>query len=124
METAGQNRSTQQAWHAAQRWQQLDGEHRANMLRILCLAVFYCIHLGNYYQPFGYFELVTQPEPWFHQAVTALVAAWVMMAFAIFTLLRQRVFPVWFPFVTTGLDIAMVTTLLCLGGAFPIGSAM
>lgn len=116
------------SWHAAQRWQQFDGEQRANALRILSLAVFFGIHLGNYYRPFSFFELAAKPEPWFHQGVTTLVAAWVMMAFAVFQLLRQRVFPAAFSYVTTGIDIALLTAMLCMGsgqqsplvGAFPL----
>ncbi len=103
-------------WHAAQRWQQFDGELRANMLRVFSLAIFFTIHLVNYYRPFGLFEIATKPELWFHQGVTTLVAAWVMVAFAIFLTLRQRVFPTLLPYATTAVDIAFITALLCMGG--------
>lgn len=86
------------------------------MLRVLSLAVFFSIHLVNYYRPFEFFELVAKPEPWFHQGVTTLVAAWTMLALAIFLTLRQRIFPVALPYATTGVDIAMLTAMLCMGG--------
>ncbi len=104
------------SWHTTQLWQQYDGEFRANMLRIISLSVFYGIHLLNYYRPFGFFELQSQPEARFHQAVTALTAAWVFMAFAVDQSLRLRFFPKWLPYATTGMDIALLTALLCLGG--------
>ena len=110
------NRDTDASWLATQRWQQLDGEQRANALRVLALATLIAIHLGNYYRPLPLFELETRPELWFHQAVTTLVAAWIVVALAVFQLLRQRVFPKLFSYVTTGVDIALLTALLCLGG--------
>ena len=103
------------SWHATQRWQQYDGEFRANVLRIICLGVFYAIHLWNYYQPFGVLQLRAAPSTAFHQAVTILVATWVLMALAVNQCLRNQIFPRWLPFVTTGADLALLTAILCLG---------
>ena len=107
--------ATDRSWFAAQRWQQYDGELRANVLRILCLAVFFAIHLVHYYRPLPQLELGPRPEAIYHQGVVAMVLAWVTVAFAVFLLLRQRYFPSWMPYATTSVDISLLTALLCLG---------
>ena len=104
------------SWHATQRWQQYDGEFRANILRIICLGVFYAIHFWNYYQPFGLLELSAAPSRTFHQAATMLVSTWVLMAFAVNQCLRNQVFPTWLSYATVGMDLALLTAILCLGG--------
>ena len=38
------------------------------------------------------------------------------MAFAVFMVLRQRIFPIYMPYITTFLDIALLTAMLCMGG--------
>lgn len=105
-----------ESWHATQRWQQYDGEFRANFLRIISLGAFYGIHLWNYYQPFGLLELSEQPARSFHQAVTMLVATWALMALVVDQCLRNRIFPDWLSYLTTGMDLALLTAILCLGG--------
>lgn len=104
------------SWHATQRWQQYDGEFRANVLRIVCLGVFYTIHFWHYYQPFGLLELGEAPSKGFHQAATLLVATWVLMAFVVNQCLRNQIFPKWLSHVTVATDMALLTAILCLGG--------
>ena len=104
------------SWHATQRWQQYDGEFRANLLRIFSLAAFYGVHLLHYYQPLGVLELGAKPSLRFHQAATFLVAAWALMALVTDRSLRNHLFPSWLPYLTSGFDLAFLTALICLGG--------
>ena len=103
------------SWFIAERWQHYDGEQRANYLRILSVGTFYTIHLLNYYRPIGLFDFTAQPSRIFHQAVTVLAAAWILMALAVDMSLRQRFFPRWLPFGTTACDLLFLTSILCLG---------
>jgi hypothetical protein len=54
-----------QSWHIIQRWQQHEGEARANLLRIGAIGTFYLIHLWNYLSSqgklphWGFFLLMT-----------------------------------------------------------------
>jgi hypothetical protein len=103
------------SWFVAQRWQQYDGEQRANYLRILAVGAFYVMHLLNYFRPFDVFELSTQPGKSFHQAVTVLAVAWILLGLAVDMCLRQRFFPPSLPFITTACDLTFLTSVLCLG---------
>ena len=104
------------AWFVAGRWQQLDGEYRANHLRILSLVAFYVVHLAQHYRPTGLFASSTPPDGVFHLAVTVIVVGWLLMSLAIDVCLRQRTFPAATPYVTTGMDLLLLTAVLCLGG--------
>ncbi len=105
-----------QAWHVAQRWQQFDGEYRANYLRIISVTSFYVVHLFQYYHPFGFFDAAEQPGRMFHLSATVLSVAWLMIALGVDLCLRQRIFPSWMAYATTGLDILLLTSIICLGG--------
>ena len=54
-----------QSWHIIQRWQQYEGEARANLLRIGAIGTFYLIHPWNYLSSqgklphWGFFLLMT-----------------------------------------------------------------
>jgi hypothetical protein len=106
----------EQAWYVATRWQQLDGEYRANHLRIISVVAFYAIHLVQYYHPFGLLHSAESPDGVFHFAATLIAAGWLSMAMAVDIMLRQRYFPPSIPFVTTGIDMLLLTSLLALGG--------
>ncbi len=104
------------AWYVAGRWQQLDGEYRANHLRILSLVAFYVVHLAQHYRPVGLFASSSPPDDVFHLAVTVIVVGWLLMSLAIDVCLRQRTFPGATPYITTGMDLVLLTAVLCLGG--------
>ncbi|MBI3564601.1 MAG: hypothetical protein HY079_05320 [Elusimicrobia bacterium] len=91
-------------WFIAGRWQEFEGETRANLLRVLGIAAFYVVELSN--------RSAVTPE--FHHAVTALAAGWVMAAWAVHMCLRRRVFPAWLKYASTGADLALFTALLLL----------
>lgn len=105
-----------QAWYVATRWQQLDGEYRANYLRIVSVVCFYVIHAADYYQPFGLPGEALQPERWFHVAVTMIASVWLLFALGVEIALRQRYFPAGLPYLTTGLDLVLLTAMMGLGG--------
>jgi hypothetical protein len=91
-------------WFIAGRWQEFEGESRANLLRVCGIAAFYLVELANR----------SQVDAAFHSAVTALAAAWVMAAWAVYVCLKRRVFPAAMKFLSTGADLVLFTCLLLL----------
>jgi len=108
--------SDQQAWFVAARWQQLDGEYRANYLRIVSVVAFFVIHAIEYYQPFGILNSPLPVDRLFHVAVTVIAAVWLLSALGVELSLRQRFFPPAMPYLTTALDLMLLTAVLALGG--------
>jgi hypothetical protein len=102
-------------WYIVGRWQEYEGEARANLLRIIGIAAFYTIELANYHGlRLGFLEMervehVTKP---FHQAVTALAVAWTMVGLGILLCLRRQIFPASLKFLSTGCDVVLLTAIL------------
>jgi hypothetical protein len=92
-------------WFIIGRWEEYEGEGRANLLRIVGIGVFYCVELLNYY----YFQIVDER---FHHTVTALAVAWTMLALGTFLCLQRQVFPPALKYVTTGADVLLLTGIL------------
>lgn len=92
-------------WFISGRWQEFEGESRANLLRVAGIAAFYLVELLNR----------ANVEPRFHSAVTALAAAWVMCAWGVYVCLKRRVFPTGMKYLSTGVDLLLFTCLLLLG---------
>ena len=67
------------------RWQEYEGEGRANLLRIAGIGLFYCVELVNYWN-----GEVDRP---FHQAVTALALTWALVGLGVLFCLTHHVFP-------------------------------
>src|SRR5262245_27324432 len=94
-------------WYIVGRWQEFEGEARANLLRIIGIAALYLIELANYHGlKLGFLEMepvqhLTKP---FHQAVTALSVAWTMTGLGILLCLRRHIFPASLKFISTALD--------------------
>jgi hypothetical protein len=108
-------------WFIVSRWQQYDGEQRANLLRIGGIATFYLIHLINYRQWFG-LPGIEGATPQFDEMVTALAVAWVLTALAVQLALARHVFPGALKFVTTSADIWLLTLVIgvCDGPRSPL----
>jgi hypothetical protein len=110
--------SEDRQWYIVGRWQEYEGEARANLLRIIAIAAFYSIELANYYGfKLGFLEMehvehLTKP---FHQAVTALSVAWTMTGLGILLCLRLHIFPAPLKFLSTGFDIGILTAILAVG---------
>jgi len=110
------------AWFIAQRWQQFEGEGRANLLRITASGVFYLLHLWNYLGSqgklpnWGLLELENAGavDRRFHLLATLLALSWAMAAAAVHLCLRNRVFPRWISAASTAVDLVMLTSVLCI----------
>jgi len=115
--------SLEQSWYIAQRWQAYDAEGRANLLRIIAIGAFYLVHLWSYFSAqgrlpnFGFLQVAEAGEvsQRFHVLVTLLAVAWAMLALGILLALQQRIFPRWLPYLSTGCDIVLLTSIICLG---------
>lgn len=104
-------------WSVVERWQEFEGESRANLLRVLGIAAFYLVELVNYHGlNLGFLEMpkVAGVDRGFHLAVTALAGAWAVTGWGVLTLLRARVFPTALKFASTGLDLAFLTAILLI----------
>ncbi len=112
----------QQTWHIVQRWQQYEGEARANLLRIAAIGTFYLIHLWNYFSSqgklpdWGFLQLAKAGEidRRFHVMVTLLALAWLAAAAAVHLSLRARVFPIWLPITSITVDLLFLSGILCI----------
>ena len=110
------------SWYITQRWQQFEGEARANQLRIVAIGSFYLIHLWSYFSSqgnlpsWGFLQLGSdvQIDRRFHVLVTLLVMAWCLMAVAVHFSLCARVFPSWLSIASTLGDVLFLTCLLCI----------
>jgi hypothetical protein len=114
--------SDDRAWYIAQRWQEYDGEARANVLRIAAIGLFYLLHCWNYLSSqgkvpnWGMLELskAGEVERKFHFMVTLLALAWAAAALCVHVCLRNRLFPPWLPLASTAVDLVMLTSVLCI----------
>lgn len=102
-------------WFIVGRWQEYEGEARANFLRIAGIAAFYVVELVNYFGlDLGFIEMPKVVDLAYHQAITALAAAWVAVALGVLFCLQQRVFPLHLKYVTAALDLVLMTGVLAV----------
>jgi len=101
------------AWYIVSRWQEFQGEMRANLLRILCVLALYSTHLVNHYFLIDAEGREKQFE--FHKAITILCSGWVFVALGVQVCLRRQWLPAAMCYVTTGADILLVTLAANLG---------
>src|SRR5204862_5024610 len=81
-------------WYIVGRWQEYRGEERANLLRLAAVAAFYIIELINYYGVnLGFIQLPKVSDLAFHQTVTAVAVAWVMLGLGVHLWLRLHILP-------------------------------
>lgn len=110
------------AWFIAQRWQEFEGEARANLLRIAAIGTFYLLHWWNYLSSqgklprWGVLELAEAGtvDRKFHLMATLVALAWTLAAAGVHLCLRNRVFPRWLPAASTTVDLVMLTSVLCI----------
>jgi hypothetical protein len=103
------------SWYIVGRWQEYEGEARANLFRIVGIAAFYLVELANHHGlRLGVFELPAVRPRAFHLAMTALAVAWAMLALGVQLCLRNRVFPASLKFLSTAGDLLLLTCLLCV----------
>jgi hypothetical protein len=100
-------------WFIIGRWQEYEGEARANLLRIIAIAAFYIVELINYYGlSLRFIEMPKVVELPFHRAVTALAVTWAAIALCIHLCLIQHVFPSILKYLSTACDIVLLTAIL------------
>ncbi len=105
------------AWFVTLRREEYRGEARANLIRLIGIAGFYAIELISYYGlRVGFLEIPRQTgiDREFHVAVTALALTWTAVGLGVHFALRARVFPDVLKFVSTGADVALLTSVLVL----------
>lgn len=105
----------QRQWYIATRWQEYEGEARANLLRIVAIGAFYMVELLRFY---GFENAAPEHLP-FHRQATLIAAAWAMVALAIWMCLRLRIFPATLKYVSTACDILLLTSLTALNAPGP-----
>lgn len=101
----------QRQWFIVGRWQEFEGEWRANLLRILAVGAFYAVQLTH----FHFFATDVTAERPFHRAATALAVVWTAVALAVIVGLRRGFLPASLKYVTTGVDILLLTVLAAVG---------
>jgi hypothetical protein len=108
--------SAQRQWFIVGRWEEYEGEGRANLLRGIALIAFYSVELINYYGlNLGFVQMPQEVDRPFHLAMTMLTLVWATLCLGVFLCRRQRIFPSWLKFLSTGCDLLLLTTVLTLG---------
>ena len=108
------------AWYIVGRWSEFEGEGRANLMRIIGILAFYAVEQANYrglklgLLAIPKIEPVDRP---FHLAMTALAAAWVLAALGVHICLRVQIFPTSLKYVSTGIDLLLMTCVLALANS-------
>ena len=97
-------------WFIASRWQEYDGESRANLLRIIAVGAFYVVELIQFYV----IAKGSADQLPFHQKATAIAVAWSMLALAVMLCLRSRIFPTGLKYCSTFGDLLLLTAIAAL----------
>jgi hypothetical protein len=95
-------------WFIVGRWQQYEGESRANLLRIVAVGAFYAIQLIQYH----FLEAPSAAADKFHSAATLLSVAWILLSVAVMLCLRRRIFPAALKYASTLCDLVLLTALV------------
>ena len=101
----------QRQWFIVRRWQEYDGEQKANLLRIVAIGAFYIVELIRFY-------LLVRAAPEhlpFHRQATMIAVAWSMVALAVMLCLRLKIFPTGLKYASTAADVLLLTTLAAIG---------
>jgi hypothetical protein len=98
-------------WYIVGRWQEFEGEGRANLLRIVAIGAFYAVQLAYFYR----LAEPTEVQIAFHRSATALAVAWSFASLAVLLCLRRRVFPAVLKYLSVGVDIVLLSALASLG---------
>jgi hypothetical protein len=99
-------------WFIVRRWQEYDGESRANLLRIVSIGAFYVLELARFYV----FENARAEHLPFHRQATAIAVAWSMAALAVMLCLKIKMFPAALKYLSTAADVLLLTALAAITG--------
>lgn len=108
----------ERAWIATARWTELRGELLANAIRLAGAGGFYAIHLLDYYV----WSNPNASDAAFHRRATLVAVVAVALGAAVMLLLRKQFFPAWLKYVSTGVDLLLITFLAAFGSK--LGSPM
>ncbi len=103
------------AWRVAERLTELRGEERANLIRIVGIALFYGVQLLNRHGlAVGPIAIPAMEEisPQFHLLMSVLALTGVLAASGVLIALRNRFFPWWTKYATSALDVILATIAL------------
>lgn len=103
------------AWRVAERLTELRGEERANLVRIVGIALFYGVQLLNRHGlAFGPIQIpaIEGVSGEFHLLMSVLALTGVLSASGVLIALRNRFFPVWTKYATSTLDVVLATFAL------------
>src|SRR5262249_33556368 len=96
-------------WFIVSRWQEDEGEGRANLLRLIGLVAFYAVELVNYHGlDLGFIEIPKVVDRPFHLAMTFLTLGWCMLCLGVLCCRVQGIFPRWLKFFSTGADVLLL----------------
>src|SRR5688572_3053686 len=106
---------SEREWFIVNRWEEYEGEGRANLLRLIGITAFYGVELINYHGlHLGFLQMPQVVDRPFHLAVTFLTIAWAMLCVCVLVCRQQGIFPFWLKFMSTGGDLLFLTTILAL----------
>lgn len=90
-------------------------EGLANQFRFLALAGFYLIELANYHGlSLGVIEIPPAVDRPFHEAVTALAVAWLLVGVLVRLALNWGFFPNTLGYLATAADVMLLTSILMI----------
>ena len=80
-----------------ERFQDYEGESRANLLRVIGVAAFYSIHYLHYHKvELGALQFAdVEISPRFHLMVSVICAAWTLMSLSVLVCLKSFQLPAW-----------------------------
>jgi hypothetical protein len=97
--------------HTTSRWLEYEGEMRVALLRAVLVAAFYSVQLLH----FLVFAQRTAAEQTFHRQATYLAAIWFFVSLAVLVALSRQWLPRGLKYVTSGLDLVLLTAMAALG---------
>lgn len=103
--------TSQRQWFIVSRWQEYDGEGRANLLRIAAVGSFYAVQLVQFYV----LSDRGPAESAFQWAATLIAVAWIVAALAIHLCLGRQCLPPALKFLSTAGDLLLLTGLATAG---------
>jgi hypothetical protein len=105
--------SAARQWHIVSRWQEYEGEARANLLRIVGIGCFYAVELLDYHGlNIGSFQYPPIVDRQFHQFVTGIAFAWALTGLVVLLMQKNRIFPAALKYGTTAADLFFLTWVL------------
>ena len=80
----GKASPAEREWYIVGRWEEFEGEGRANLLRLIGVCAFYAVELINYHGlNLGFLQMAPVVDRAFHLAATMLTVAWAMVCLGV-----------------------------------------